>query len=489
MKMMGRVCIAAALAVLASTVAAEQTGKLPGVRESFTAQNFGARRAALARTIPHSVVVLFGTKSVLDTWEEQRYNPHWHIQNFRQNENLFYLSGFDAPSVAAIFDTDSKVLQFYAPEITPAIVEETKRLQLPAARTLVQFETDLEKAASSRPIYIEARESYSKGPSGAFVVEGTAVGTYPRFLPGGTPGTFREDVIKAGLVARYPHAEFRSLLPVIREQRKFLDSEELAAIRKAVSMSVAALTAGIAAVQPGVQDIQIGAVMECTMRLNGSQIRAYAPDIQTGPNIAGWYTEQFDQYDLANRVMQAGEMTLVDQGAEYNYYQSDLARSIPVSGKFTAEQRVLYQAYQKAWRAGLNEFKPGNAFQKVGEAAAQAMQDQLEELPEWARPTAMQFVQATRSGAPGHFLSTTLDLHHDMQAPLKPGQVMAYEIHWFIPEKNWRFTIEDDILITPTGHEVLSQALPRDIEALEKLMAHPNPIGCSAPANPIAMRR
>jgi Xaa-Pro aminopeptidase len=467
--------------------AAQAQAQFANVNDTFSPSTFEARRQKLSQAIPNSLVILFGAKSLIDTWDEQRYYPHFRVEAFRQDETLFYLTGFGAPNAVAVYDTDSKILQFYAAAATPQIEMELRRLSLPALKSLDEFDADVDRLMVGRPIYLLTRDSAGGAASGGFLTAGTAVNAYSKYLPGGTPGTYREDVIKETFLKRFPKAEIRSIIPVTLEMRKTLDAEEIAAIRKAVEIDVQALSSGLRVVRPGVDDIQVGAVMECTMRLNGSQIRAYAPDVQSGStNNMQWYTELLDQYDSENRTLKAGDLDLVDQGAEFSYYQSDLARLVPVDGKFTPEQRVLYDAMLKVYEAGMAAIGPGVSFNHAAEVASAEMVSLIPSLPEWARPSALKFSQNMKLGPPGHFLSTTLDLHRDSHLPLKPGQVMAYELHWWVPERNWRFTIEDDILVTPEGHDVLSNGLPRTADGLMKLLASHTKIGCSAPDKPIA---
>ncbi len=168
--------------------------------------------------------------------------------------------------------------------------------------------------------------------------------------------------------------------------------------------------------------------------------------------------------------MREGEFVLVDHSAEVNYYVCDLARTVPVSGRFSADQRIAYETYLAAYQAGLAQIRAGNPYMRAAQNAAEEMKRRLPQLPEWMRKPAETFVERTAGHRPGHFLGMNLHVHEDYDSPLQPGQVVAYEPTLQVPDRGWRITIEDSILVTEKGNEVLSRSIPWSVDGIEKLM-------------------
>jgi len=462
--------------VAATAVAAQDNhGKFPTAADVFAPSTFAARRARLAPLVGDGIVVLFGEKNLIDAWDEHANDPFFKAGPFRQEENLFYLTGLDVPDVALVFDPRAQETRVYGPLASSGdeLARAVERLGLGAAHPMSALEADIDRlvaggsGANKPTIYIlthNAAGASSFNPQHRFAP----------FLPGAAAGTFREDAVAARVQQRFPMAAVKSAVPALVSIRKVLDADEIAAMRRVVSVSADALKQGIAAVAPGRDEREIAAEIEYSFKKAGAQMPAYGADIQSGPNGLRSFIDLFRSYDSRNRTMQAGEVALVDHSAELNYYVSDLARTVPVSGHFSADQRIAYVAYQKAWEAGLGAIKPGMPYRDAARASARAMEQQLASLPAWLRDPAAAFAKALAAGTPGHFLGMNLQMHTDYDSPLVAGQVVAYESALQIPDRGWRFTLEDVILVTPDGHENLSASLPRSPDDLEALMRKSN---------------
>lgn len=454
--------IAAASGPAAGT---SSSGKFRTTRDVFSPGTFAARRARLAELTPDGLVVLLGAKGIIDAWEEHRHDPTFRFNPFRQEENLFYLTGAEIPGIAVIMDMADGATRVYVPASTGAIEAELERLGLGAPHPMDDFEDDLARLIEDRPVYMLTRNEEGMSANESFAWPSG----YAPFLP--SPGSFREDVIRAAFQRRFPETQIHSVVPALEKLRAVKDAEEIDAIRGAVRVSAAGLRAGLAAIGPGVDEREVAAEIEYVFKRAGAQRPAYAADVQSGPNSMQRFIDVFASYDLANRTMQAGEMVLMDHSAEVNYYISDLARSVPVSGRFSADQRLVYDTYMEAYEAGLEAIEPGVPFMKAARVAAATMRESYESLPDWFQAGAADFSERFEGYRPGHFLGMNLHIHEDYESPLQPGQVMAYELHLYVPERGWRITVEDVVLVTEGGHEILSDDLPREAEEIERLMA------------------
>jgi Xaa-Pro aminopeptidase len=468
---LGAALISCSCSMAASPGPADNPGKFPSPADVFSSATFLARRARLETLAADGLVVLFGEKNPIDAWDEHANDPFFRVGPFRQEENFFYLTGLSFPDLAVIIDPASHATVVYASTASPApgrgddgaeLRAAARRLGLEDPRPMARLEADLTGRLNGRSVYLLTR-------SDALATAFNPQHAFAPFLPGASPHTFREDISRNLFERRFPAVTVQSIVPAMVRLRKVLDADEIAAMRRVVSISSAGLRRGIASVAPGVDEREVAAEIEYVFKKSGAQLIAYGADIQSGPNGMRSFIDIDSSYDLRNRTMQAGEVALVDHSAEANYYVSDLARTVPVSGRFTEDQRLAYETYLVSYEAGLASIRPGVAYLAASQAAGKALESRLAALPDWLRGPAADFAQSLATGSPGHFLGMNLHIHDDYTSPLVPGQVMAYESAFKIPARGWRFTAEDVVLVTSTGHDVLSADLPRTARGIEQM--------------------
>jgi len=178
--------------------------------------------------------------------------------------------------------------------------------------------------------------------------------------------------------------------------------------------------------------------------------------------------------------MVGNDLVLMDLGAEYHGYTADVTRTIPANGKFTPEQKAIYDIVYNAQEAGIKASTVGAPFQAPGKAAYQVVADGLLKLGiiKEEKETRIYFPHGT-----SHYLG--LDVHDDgTYGPFQPNTVITVEPGIYIPEgsncdKKWwgiAVRIEDDVLITNDGPVVLSAMAPRTTEAIEAMMKQPSPL-------------
>ena len=472
--------IVAAIACCGTGVSSQQApanvGKFPTLADVFHPATFAARRTRLASLVADGVVVLFGEKNPIDAWDEHANDPFFKVGPFRQEENFFYLTGLSFPDLAVVIDAAAGETTIYSPATSAAspppghadggadLRAEARRLGLRDPMPMTQLESDLDSLIRSRPVYLLIR-------SDALTTAFNPQHVFAPFLPGAAPDTYREDVTRRLFEARYPGVTAGSIVPAMVTLRKVLGADEIAAMRRVVKISAAGLRRGIARVRPGIDEREIAAEIEYSFKKNGAQLIAYGADLQSGPNGMRSFIDVDTSYDLRNRTMRAGEVALIDHSAEANYYVSDLARTVPISGRFTPAQRLAYDTYLACYDAGLAAIRPGVPYLEASRVAGKALESRVAALPVWLKGPAAEFAKSLATGTPGHFLGMNLHIHDDYTSPLVPGQVVAYESAFKIPERGWRFTAEDVVLVTPTGHQVLSADLPRAADGIELLMS------------------
>ncbi len=276
--------------------------------------------------------------------------------------------------------------------------------------------------------------------------------------------------------------QFVSLGHVVHEMRLFKSSQELKAMRKAASIAAAAHRRAMAACKPGLREYQIEAEILHSFLQQGARSPAYPSIVGGGANSCILhYTEN-------SEVLKDGDLLLIDAGAEYDSYASDITRTFPVSGEYTQEQREVYEIVLEAQLAAIAEVRPGNTWNEPHEAAIEVITRGLIDLgilkgrlrklidEEAYKPYYMHKT--------GHWLG--MDVHdvgdykvHDEWRVFEPGMVTTVEPGLYLAAtlkdlgKQWwniGIRIEDDVLVTETGHEILTIEAPKSVEAVEAAM-------------------
>jgi len=278
--------------------------------------------------------------------------------------------------------------------------------------------------------------------------------------------------------------EFISPNHLLHEMRLYKSRAEIAAMRKAAKISAAAHRRAMQMCRPGMMEYQIEAELKYTFMKLGAQETAYPPIVGGGANSCILhYTEN-------NQVLNDGDVLLIDAGSEYNGYASDISRTFPVNGKFSSAQREVYELVLKAQSAAIGKIKPGNHWNEPHEAAIEVLTAGMVELGilkgrlrQLIKDQAYTKYYMHRTG---HWLG--MDVHDvgDYKVEgewrtFEPGMVMTVEPGIYLPAsskglaKKWRnigIRIEDDVLVTRTGNDILSKDAPKSVKEIEAMMAH-----------------
>jgi Xaa-Pro aminopeptidase len=215
--------------------------------------------------------------------------------------------------------------------------------------------------------------------------------------------------------------------------------------------------------RPGLWEYQVAAKMVEVHAMGGSEAEAYAPIVGAGPNSTALH------YDKLSRKIEDGDIVVMDVGAQYSGYAADITRTIPANGKFTPRQREIYDIVLAAQNAALAALKPGADMCRKGKQSLYKISyDYINShgKDQHGKPLGQYFIHGL-----GHNIG--LDVHDpgDSCKPLMPGQVVTVEPGIYIPEENLGVRIEDDVLVTESGYELLSSKLPRTAQEIEKIMA------------------
>ena len=389
---------------------------------------------------------------------------------YRQDSDFFYLTGFneaEAVAVLAPHHEEHKFVLFVQPKDLEKETWHGYRAGVEGAKELYGADEafPIAELAEKLPKYLEKADRI-----------------YYHF---GRDRTFDQTVLNhwQRLMATYPK---RGTGPtavedsnIILHPMRLVKSEtELALMRKAANISVAAHNRAQEFAKPGRYEYEIQAEIEHTFGLNGCT-PAY-PSI-----VASGYNSCVLHYIENNRQMQENDLLLIDAGCACDYYNADITRTFPVSGKFTTEQQIIYDLVLQAQLQAISQVSPGNPYSKIHETAVRVLVEGLMDLKllvgdieEIIKEEKYKPFYMHRTG---HWLG--LDVHDvgvyqygENPQVLQPGQVLTVEPGIYIspyikpvegqpevPEK-WRgigVRIEDDVLVTLEGPEVLTAGVPK----------------------------
>ncbi|HXR25166.1 MAG TPA: aminopeptidase P N-terminal domain-containing protein [Candidatus Binataceae bacterium] len=268
---------------------------------------------------------------------------------------------------------------------------------------------------------------------------------------------------------------------LIHEERLRKRPEELAAMRDAIAISAEAHKAAMRTARGGMMEWQVEATVDYTFRSRGAAGPSYPSIIASGPNAATLH------YINNDREMRTGELLLIDAGCEYGFYASDVTRTFPIGARFTPLQRDLYEIVLAAQAKGIEAIKPGIKFDDPHEAAVRVLVEGMCRVGLIKGPVEDAMRDGTWRRFYMHRTSHWLGMDvHDVglyrvggeSRTLEPGMVLTVEPGIYIasddavaPEefRGIGIRIEDDVLVIPDGHEVMTAAVPKavaDVEAL-----------------------
>jgi Xaa-Pro aminopeptidase len=413
---------------------------------------FHERRARLAReTGGDGVVVLFGYRDA---------DMAASVTTFHQNENFYYLSGWNepeammllvpkAPKPGAPFELEKEILfipahnfreeKWTGPKLGPDDADASARTGFPTVMATSLFQSELLEGLKAFPkIYTELTPQPESG----------------------------EDYFQAEVVSKLrkmaPLATLADVRGHVERQRAVKSPGELALLRKAVDASIEAHLAAMKTVRPGVWEYETAARMEFEFRRRGCEWPAYPPIVGSG------FFSTVLHYDADDQQMKEGDVVVMDVAGSYSGYAADITRTLPVNGRFSARQREIYEIVLGAQNAAMAAAKPGmalrqgkNSLQDIAYAYINSHGKDLH-----GNPLGQYFIHLL-----GHSIGLNVHDPMDYNLPLEPGMVVTMEPGIYIPEEKIGVRIEDDILITKDGYELLTSRLPRAAEEIEKLMA------------------
>jgi Xaa-Pro aminopeptidase len=270
---------------------------------------------------------------------------------------------------------------------------------------------------------------------------------------------------------------------VLHEARLLKSPEELERMQRAAAITEVGHREVMARSKPGMFEYEAEAVLRGAFRRGGAERHAYAPIVGSGPNATILH------YHKNDRRMLDGDLLLVDAGSEYEYYASDVTRTFPVSGRFTPPQRKIYELVLRSELAAIDATRPGVSLDDVHGVAVRVLVEGLIELGIISGPLEQALAEERHKPWYMHRTSHWLGMDvHDVGAyyvggkprPLAPGMVLTVEPGLYFSQSDTRVAeeyrgigvrIEDDVLVTEGEPNVLTAAIPKQVDAVEQACA------------------
>lgn len=426
------------------------------MRYKTLGSDFYARnRKNVINEIPENAILIL-------TSEDEYPRSGDTIHPFRQNSNLLYLCGIDqeettlvlAPwhpnpsyrEILFIKNPSPEMIVWYGHRLSK---EETSAIS--GIKTII-FNEDFE--AVLHDVMMNSQYVYLHLPEN------------PRLKI-----TFPTQEIRFAekLKSEYPLHQYRRIAPILYPLRAVKQAEELTVLKKACDITQKAFLKAIKEVKPGKYEYEIEAELIGEMIRNGASGHSFAPIVASGADTCILH------YIKNDKIMQDGDLLLMDFGAEYANYAGDATRTVPVNGKFSPRQKEVYQAVCDIYKATIPLFKPGMTIHKINDFVFKKMdealiklglytqEDLLNQNPE--KPLFKRYYMHNTS----HFIG--MDVHDVGQRDwtFQPGMVLSCEPGIYIAEEGIGVRIETDVVVAENPIDLMTE-MPLEIEEIETLM-------------------
>jgi len=420
------------------------------------------RREELRKLLPNNSVAVFFSSPVRNRSNDVNYEYH-------QDPDFYYLTGLTEPDAAlVIFKSQNAYGEIITNEIIFVQPRDTsdekwtgKRLGARGAKEKLGIETAFDNTS-----FADFEMHYEK---------------FDKVYAASIPEDVRDDKLDRGDLAsmvRYFKRDVDSLGKKLNkfqleiymaELRQTKTNEEIYLLRSAVGITCEGINQLMKTLRPGMKEYQGEAIVEYIFHNHGAEHSGYPSILGSGENGCVLH------YETNRKTVKSNEMIVCDVGAEYHGYTADVTRTLPVDGKFSPEEKAIYNLVLDAQTQAIALCKPGAKFSDPHNKANEIIAKGLMQMGIIAKPgdVKLYFPHGT-----SHYLG--LDVHDaGLYGDLAAGQVITVEPGIYIPEgsrcdKKWwniGVRIEDDILITTTGYENLSECVPRNADEIERIMA------------------
>lgn len=427
---------------------------------------FLTRRNSLLAKMPIcSLAIVYSSSRI-----ERTFGTYYR---FRPRSDFYYLTGFEEPEACAVFISDGmngQYILFSRPSNDGEELLEGRYLG--QERAFDEHQVDqaypIDQLDNMLPnLLVGIKRVYCQ------IVADDRMGEIARSV--------RHLLGKVRSGVTFP-SEICSLDDLLQEMRFCKSDSELSILKKTVDITVRGHLRAISSARPGMFEYELEA------ELNYEYIKSGAQPAYSSVVCAGVKGCVMHHREINNKQIKSGDLVMIDSGAEFNFYSADLARTFPIDGKFSREQKAIYEIVLKAQISMIALIRPGVNFAELEETAAKILTRGLLDLEiingSYEEKLHEKAYKAFFPHNVGHWIG--MDIHDEITyrlpngnwRPFKPGAVLTVEPGLYIVSQEgvdsrwWNIGvhIEDMILVTSNGHEVLSSALPKSVDEIEAII-------------------
>ena len=423
---------------------------------TFEKEEYSTRRQKLMNMIPDGIAIIRGASIPLGNG------------NFSQFNNIMYFAGVEIPDVILVIDGVKRESAIFFSIDEPTADGENIPLSLvrkPAEITGIEKYLPVEKFTGFLSERLH-KETVIYTPFSSEELIGECSGEkFGKFRRSVTENEWdgrlsREMQFAKVLNERFPDNKVLDCSPHIWKLRKIKSKAETDILRKAAKLGVEGHLEVMRNTAPGVKEVNLAALFEYSCMTGGAKGLAFGTIIMSAEHHAYGHYAQYD------RTLETGDFIILDAGPDVEYYDADISTTFPANGKFSEKQREIYEFALKVREVCLDAYKPGVSLSDVGARVEKML------MKEGYDPTEKKFSGYIRNGGYNH--SIGMAVHDKMDSfdraePLQDGFVFACDI-MAKADSVTSVRIEDTVVITKDGCEILSSGLPRTVKEIEKFM-------------------
>jgi Xaa-Pro aminopeptidase len=380
-----------------------------------------------------------------------------HGSTFRQENGFNYFTGLEVPRSMLLLHADAGTAALYLPRRDERFENPDRRNDFPG-RALgddpalssrsglpVRDSRDLEAllgelARTETRVWIDAGHPGPIRPTG----------------PHWSGGMEAEAAFQAFLSTQHPRLELVNAFEAVARLRMVKSPAEIEAMRRTAEATMSAIRHAAGRVSPGTDERTLEGEFELACKRAGAQRLAFSSIVKSGPNSLWPWRVLAAHYDRRNRAFEAGDLVIFDVGCELDYYSSDVGRTFPAGGGFSDRQREILEMVTAVSDAIIEAVRPGVTLAELRETA-------IRHIPENER-------RHMQTGSFfGHHVGLAVGDPALPELPLEPGMIFTVEPWYYNHSEGIAVFVEDEVLVTPDGSEVLTRGLPRDPDSLERL--------------------
>ena len=371
---------------------------------------------------------------------------------FTPNRNFYYLTGIDKPNIILTILKTNK-------EITETIyVERENEVMAKWIGTALTKNEACEISSIKSAKYLDELDSTISSYMDRMGIKNIYFDLERQSI--NIPSTPAQDMANR-IREKYPYVKIKNIHNKITKHRMVKSEDEINIIKNAINITKEGILSMARNIKPGMREYEVESYFDFEIKKNGASNHAFSTICASGKNATVLH------YEDNNQICNEGDLILFDLGAEYNYYCSDISRTIPINGKFTYRQKEIYQIVLSAVKKVQESAKPGLTLRDLNDIAKS-------ELAKGCIKIGLIKNEDEINKYYFHSVSHSLGLDtHDvwlLDSKLEKGCIITNEPGLYIEEEGIGIRLENDLLITDNGCENLSIDIPIEIEEIESLM-------------------